>query len=70
MIVGLRRLGDEEVELSVRDEGVGIPEGIDIGKIESAGMTIINALVGQIKGGSDAARQRNGFPGDLSSPVV
>jgi two-component sensor histidine kinase/CheY-like chemotaxis protein len=50
IVVGLKRLGDNEVELSVRDEGVGIHAEMDIRKHESAGMTIINALVGQING--------------------
>ena len=50
VVIGLKRLGTKDIELSVRDEGVGISGDLDIRKYESAGMTIINALVGQVNG--------------------
>ncbi len=40
----------EEVELTVGDNGVGMPEELDYGKTGSLGLSLINALVKQIQG--------------------
>lgn len=49
----------EQLELTVADNGVGIPEGIDLKKSKSLGMTIVNLLVRQL-GGSIELDRTNG----------
>lgn len=42
---------DKEIELTFSDNGIGIPQGIDITNIQSLGLTIVHTLVvSQIKG--------------------
>jgi two-component sensor histidine kinase len=47
--IALRRVG-LEVELSVRDEGVGLPEGFAPDMAESLGMILIHTLARQLRG--------------------
>ncbi|MFP4642591.1 MAG: histidine kinase dimerization/phosphoacceptor domain -containing protein, partial [Dehalococcoidia bacterium] len=42
--IGLHQMGDSEVELLVRDNGVGLPEDIDIRNTESLGMHLVTLL--------------------------
>jgi two-component sensor histidine kinase len=46
--VRLRQANDGNVELSVRDEGDGLPQGFDIRKAKGLGTRIINALSQQL----------------------
>jgi len=46
----LRKINEGKAELVVRDDGVGLPKGVDMKKVESLGMVIINTLVDQIEG--------------------
>ena len=39
-----------------KDDGVGIPEGLDISHPSSLGLTIVNALTGQLGGNIDISR--------------
>jgi two-component sensor histidine kinase/DNA-binding NarL/FixJ family response regulator len=48
--VSLRRISPEEVVLSVRDDGIGLPSRIDVASAETMGLTIMNALVDQLDG--------------------
>jgi two-component sensor histidine kinase len=48
--VQLKALPDSRVELVVRDNGVGIPEGVDIWDSPSLGLQLVNALVSQLDG--------------------
>jgi PAS domain S-box-containing protein len=41
---------DDEYSLTVKDDGVGLPENLDIYKTESLGMRIVTSLVSQING--------------------
>ncbi len=36
--------------LEVKDDGVGLPEGFDLSKIDSLGLTLVNVMAGHIKG--------------------
>ena len=38
----------ETIELMVCDTGVGLPEGLDVAKTETLGLTIVNALIEQL----------------------
>ncbi|MBF0458114.1 MAG: PAS domain S-box protein [Nitrospirae bacterium] len=46
----LNVLEADELELIVSDNGVGLPEGIEIGKTRSLGLKVVSILVKQIKG--------------------
>ncbi len=48
--IKLRKINEGKAELVVRDDGVGLPKGVDMKKVESLGMVIINTLVDQIEG--------------------
>ncbi len=48
--IDLHRVAGDGYMLQVRDDGVGIPEGLDLRKTESLGMQIISTLVEQIEG--------------------
>ena len=54
--VGLHRLADDEVLLSVRDDGIGLPESIDPATSPTFGMQVIMALVEQLHGSLDVER--------------
>lgn len=48
--VSLKRRDGQTAELTVKDDGVGFPKGLDWKKAESLGLVIINTLVEQIDG--------------------
>ncbi|MBC7364119.1 MAG: PAS domain S-box protein [Candidatus Aminicenantes bacterium] len=48
--VRLKRTDEGKVEVTVKDDGVGFPKGINWRKAESLGLVIINTLVEQIDG--------------------
>tara|TARA_B100000315_G_scaffold10371_1_gene9999 strand:- start:310 stop:3903 length:3594 start_codon:yes stop_codon:yes gene_type:complete len=50
--VSVREEGDEYT-LVVKDNGVGLPEGLDIRQTTTLGLTIVNALAQQIRGAID-----------------
>ena len=37
-------MNQDEVELMVSDDGIGMPEGIDIEELESMGLQLVNIL--------------------------
>ena len=48
--VGLHAEGEEELCLVVRDDGVGVPADVDLGRTSSLGWRLIRALVEQLGG--------------------
>lgn len=49
--VGLERVGDDELKLFIKDNGVGIPADFDIKNAESLGLRLVNILAeDQLKG--------------------
>jgi two-component sensor histidine kinase/sensor domain CHASE-containing protein len=48
--VSMRRVEDGQLQLSVGDDGIGFPEGIDYRNPTSLGLRIVNILVQQIRG--------------------
>jgi len=49
LLVSLREK-DEKIQLTVRDNGVGLPQGFSLQEAETLGMNIISSLVEQIEG--------------------
>jgi two-component sensor histidine kinase len=41
---------DDEIELTVSDNGAGIPEGLDFRNADTLGLNLVNALVRQLQG--------------------
>lgn len=58
--IKLRKKGEKRAELTVRDDGVGFPAGLDFRKAESLGMVIINTLVDQIDGKLELLKGKGG----------
>jgi two-component sensor histidine kinase len=54
--VGLKRERDGWLKLTVADDGVGFPEGLDYRRAESFGLQIVDLLVGQLDGTIELAR--------------
>jgi two-component sensor histidine kinase len=50
IIIELKMDSENSVHLSVSDNGIGIPDGIDIQNSPSLGLQLVNALVNQIDG--------------------
>ncbi len=50
ILVSLHRRGDHDVELCVRDSGVGIPPHVNFGESPSMGMIVVRSLADQISG--------------------
>jgi len=48
--IGLNRDAEDEFRLTVSDDGVGMPEGLEIQNCESLGLKLVSVLVKQIKG--------------------
>ena len=53
----LRPLPDGSYLLSVKDDGIGIPEGIDARKTESLGLQIVSSLIDQVDGRLEILRE-------------
>lgn len=51
--VGLRPLGDRQIELRVADNGIGLPKGKNITKAGSLGLKIVYNLAMQLMGEVD-----------------
>ncbi len=54
--VSLRSTGEEEFELMVKDDGVGIPEDVDLKDPQSLGLELVNTFVEQLKGQMEVVR--------------
>jgi two-component sensor histidine kinase/HAMP domain-containing protein len=57
--IHLYRGGDRKFTLLIGDDGVGLPEGMDLKKIDSLGLQLVDALVDQL-GGTIAFEDKTG----------
>lgn len=57
--VSLRNVGDREFELIVADDGIGMPDGIDVENPFSLGIDLVHSFASQLKGEIEIGR-RNG----------
>ncbi|MCX7973847.1 MAG: sensor histidine kinase [Candidatus Aminicenantes bacterium] len=48
--IELKKVGKRRAKLEIKDNGIGMPENIDLKKPKTMGLTIIDALVNQIDG--------------------
>ncbi len=55
--LGLKRQDEQKLLLTVRDDGVGLPEDLDIQKTKSLGMQIVTLLAYQLDGTIELSRQ-------------
>ena len=56
--VGLRPGEAGKVVLSVRDDGVGLPPDLDLGALQSLGLTLVSTLAHQLRGDVEFERER------------
>jgi two-component sensor histidine kinase len=56
--LSLRMKGRDEIELTVSDNGVGIPEGLDYRKTDTLGLNLVRDLVGQLGGIMELNREK------------
>jgi two-component sensor histidine kinase len=54
--VELRRSGENELTLTVSDDGVGMPSGLEPKRSQSLGMQLVSTLVEQLEGRLELAR--------------
>ena len=54
--IALRRDGPERILLSVADDGIGLPEGLEVGRSRSLGLKMIHSLTRQIRGQVEVRR--------------
>ena len=55
IVISFREV-DGQYTMTFKDDGVGIPEDLDISRPSSLGLTIVNALTGQLGGAIDISR--------------
>jgi len=55
IVISFKEL-DGQYTMIFKDDGVGLPEDLDIGNPASLGLTIVNALTGQLNGAIDLGR--------------
>ncbi len=48
--VSLRPVGGDHLELCVRDDGIGIPEGVGLGRPKTFGLQLVRDLARQLHG--------------------
>ncbi len=55
--VSLREMPDHSIRLSVRDDGIGLPSGLDVEHADSLGFQLVTTLVGQLNGTLEVRRE-------------
>jgi two-component sensor histidine kinase len=55
--VELRLVGEQQCLIRVRDNGVGVPEGLDITKTSSLGLQLVHGLAKQLNGTVELRRE-------------
>jgi two-component sensor histidine kinase len=58
IVVDIRPLDDQQVELSISDDGKGIPEELDLMRTGSLGLQLVHLLTRQLHGQLDIQRMK------------
>jgi two-component sensor histidine kinase len=58
IMVSLHENDKDEIELTVGDNGVGMPEELDFRNTDSLGLSLVNALVEQLQGEVELIREK------------
>ena len=58
--VSIAAVGEEKVSISVRDEGVGLPQNFDLAKPKGLGMRIVTSFVKQLDGTIEIRHHKRG----------
>jgi PAS domain S-box-containing protein len=54
--VELQALPDDQIKLNVADDGIGLPQGLDIGQTETLGLKLVTILTDKLKGSVEVIR--------------
>jgi two-component sensor histidine kinase len=65
----LHKKADNQAWLSIADDGVGLPAGLDIYNSPSLGLQLVHALVGQL-GGNLKIKQTDGVQFNIAFPLI
>jgi two-component sensor histidine kinase len=58
--VSLKSSGEDTLLIKVKDDGIGIPQEIDIDKVNSLGLKVTRAIIqGQLQGNLEVKRDRH-----------
>ena len=60
LLISMERDADNNIHMEIRDDGVGIPEDIDIDKTNSLGLKLVRNLVRRQLKGELSIKQDNG----------
>jgi len=58
--INAHRIGDRQLEVTVSDDGVGLPEDLDVGKTDTLGLELVTGLVERQLNGAIEWRVQNG----------
>jgi two-component sensor histidine kinase len=58
--ISIAGVGEDRISISVRDEGVGLPQGFDLARPMGLGMRIVTSFVEQLKGTIEIRRHKPG----------
>ena len=67
--IELKKEADNQLLLVVRDDGVGLPEGMDFRTTKSLGLKLVSTLVRQLKGKLQLSNDGNGAEFKISFPA-
>ena len=67
--LSLHKKADNQAWLSIADDGVGLPAGLDIYNSPSLGLQLVHALVGQL-GGNLKIKQTDGVQFNIAFPLI
>lgn len=58
IVVSMGEMPDHSIRLSVRDDGTGLPSGLEVENADTLGFQLVTTLVGQLNGTLEVKRER------------
>jgi hypothetical protein len=68
--ITLNKNESDEITLSVKDDGIGVPDGLEVGKSDSLGLTLVKMLSDQIHGTLDIVRPAHQMPAGVGAEFI